>query len=325
YGDLHPLPAAKFCRGLVGHLQLPRGALLQRSGGVRHHRPIAGGADPAGRLVCRLRDDLRPVDCCHFVEPGHLVAGPAGVVFAHADRLDHRRGHRQRADARSRWHQRRGLVAGDQGRLLVAALPAGGLYLRRAAVAGAAHVRQEPCAVQSAGRQQAAADLDSRPADPDMHWRFLRPRFQRRSERHGPDHADSGGHTAHGLCPEPCHARRPIGAVRRCRAGGRHADHWRSGHVWIARFNHSRAVIGGGGQHGRQRLRPADAHPAQLGHGLGVDPAGGHFAVGEPVLAVHPDLLISTSLPYSPSGASAPFFLPVDYGCPDQPTGADPL
>jgi hypothetical protein len=38
------------------------------------------------------------------LEPRHLVSRPAGLELAHADRLDHRRRHRQRADARPRRH-----------------------------------------------------------------------------------------------------------------------------------------------------------------------------------------------------------------------------
>jgi hypothetical protein len=60
--------------------------------------------------------------------------------------------------------------------------------------------------------------VDSRPVDPDLHRCVFRPRFQRRPERHGPDHADSGGHPAHGVCAEPDDAGGSSPAVRR---GGR--------------------------------------------------------------------------------------------------------
>ena len=53
--------------------------------------------------------------------------GLPASVLAYADRLDHRRRHRQRADARPRWHQRRRLGAGHQGRQVAAALAAGRL------------------------------------------------------------------------------------------------------------------------------------------------------------------------------------------------------
>ena len=65
---------------------------------------------------------------------------------------------------------------------------------------------------------QAAAVLDPRPADPDLHRRLLRPRLQRRPEGHGPDHADPDRHGADGLCPEPRRAGRAMsGASRRPR------------------------------------------------------------------------------------------------------------
>ena len=83
-----------------GHLQLPRRAGLQRRGRLRHHHAAAGGADPAGRLERRLCDGVRAADRRHRLESRHLVAGPAGLLLAHADRLHHRRRRRQRADAR---------------------------------------------------------------------------------------------------------------------------------------------------------------------------------------------------------------------------------
>ena len=47
-----------------------------------------------------LRDGVRAADRGDHLESRHLVARPAGLHLAHADRLDHRRRHRQRADAR---------------------------------------------------------------------------------------------------------------------------------------------------------------------------------------------------------------------------------
>ena len=90
-------------------------------------------------------------------------------------------------------------------------------------------------AVCGAGRQQAAAAVDSRPADPDLHRRQLRPRLQRRPEGHGPDHADPDRHRADGLRAEPCTARIAGGAVpeelrRGCQRGrrqGRRSQHHR--------------------------------------------------------------------------------------------------
>src|ERR1700691_2165402 len=46
---------------------------------------------------------------------GHLDAALTGFLVAPSDRLDRSRRRGHRVDARTRWHQRRGLVAGDQG------------------------------------------------------------------------------------------------------------------------------------------------------------------------------------------------------------------
>ena len=46
----HSLPP-QLRRGLVGLLQLPRRAGVERRGGLRHHLAAAGRADPAGRLA----------------------------------------------------------------------------------------------------------------------------------------------------------------------------------------------------------------------------------------------------------------------------------
>ncbi len=101
-------------------------------------------AHSSGGFGRRLRDGVRAADRRHHLEPGHVVAGAAGFVVAHADRLDHRRGRGQCADARARRHQRRRLGAGHQGGLLAAAVADGRLRLRRAAAAGAAGLREEP-------------------------------------------------------------------------------------------------------------------------------------------------------------------------------------
>ena len=82
-----------------------------------------------------LRHGVRAVDLGDHLEPRHLVFRPAGLELAHADRLDHRRRHRQRADARPRRHLRRRLGPGGQHRQVAAALadvrlrPGGALLL----------------------------------------------------------------------------------------------------------------------------------------------------------------------------------------------------
>ena len=111
----------------------------------------------------RLRDGLRVVDRRHPLEPGHLVVRSAGLQLAHADRLDHRRRHRQPAHERALRNQRRRLGAGGQHRSVAAALP--GLRIRagRHSVSGDEGAREGQAAVRSARRHRAASVLDSRP------------------------------------------------------------------------------------------------------------------------------------------------------------------
>ena len=80
----------------------------------------------------RLRHGVRAADRRDHLEPRHLVFRPAGLLLAHADRLDHRRRHRQCADARPRRHLRRRLGQGHRDRLRAAALAA--VRLRLAAL-----------------------------------------------------------------------------------------------------------------------------------------------------------------------------------------------
>jgi PiT family inorganic phosphate transporter len=55
--------------------------------------------------------------------------------------------------------------------------------------------------------------VDPRCTHPHLHRRVVRPRLQRRAERHGPDHADPGRHPADGLRAEQDHAQRTGPAV----------------------------------------------------------------------------------------------------------------
>ena len=64
---------------------------------------------------------------------------------------------------------------------------------------------QRPRALRGARRQPAPATVDSRPADPHLHRRQLRPRRQRRAEGHGPHHADPDRRRPYGLRAEPRH------------------------------------------------------------------------------------------------------------------------
>ena len=83
------------------------------------------------------------------------------------------------------------------------------------ALAAAAAVRAQgvsaarnPGAVRRAQGRPAAAVVDPRPPDPDLHRGQLLPRLQRRSEGHGPHHADPDRHRADRLCAQPGAARR---------------------------------------------------------------------------------------------------------------------
>ena len=101
---------AEYRRGVVRHVQLSWRADVVRRGGFRHRVAAAGRTDPSGRKRRRLCDGFRPVDRRDHLEPRHLVFRPAGFQLAHPDRIDHRRRHHQRADARPRRHLRRRLV-----------------------------------------------------------------------------------------------------------------------------------------------------------------------------------------------------------------------
>jgi hypothetical protein len=132
-----------FAVRVVGNLQLPRRARVERCSGVRHHLAAAGGADPAGRIERGLCHGVRVIDRRNHLESRHLVARAAGLVIAHLDRLDPRRRHRQRAHAWTRRHQRCGLGAGNQSRLFAAVVPVDRVRLCGAAAGRFARVREE--------------------------------------------------------------------------------------------------------------------------------------------------------------------------------------
>ena len=85
----------------------------------------------------------------------------------------------------------------------LAAVAAVRLRLRGAAAAGDEIPRPRARALHRAGRQHAAAALDSRPADFHLHRRFVLPRLQRRPEGHGAHHADPDRRRPDRLCAEP--------------------------------------------------------------------------------------------------------------------------
>src|SRR5215813_5938848 len=86
-----------------------------------HHLAVAGGAHPTGRHGRRLCHGVRPADCGHHLEPWHLVAWTSRLLFAHFDRLDHRRRCCQCPDARPGWNLGRRLEQGHRNRLLAPA------------------------------------------------------------------------------------------------------------------------------------------------------------------------------------------------------------
>ena len=164
-----------------------------------------------------LRHGVRASDRRHHLEHRHLVSRAAGLELAHPDRIDHGRRYHQRAVARPRRHLRCGLVAGHQyrqGAAVIAAI--------RFCVGGdpalcpqANPAARDTCAVRRAEGRPAAAVVDPRHPDPDLHAGQLLPRLQRRSEGHGPHHAHPDRHGADRLRAQPCAAVEPDREVHR--------------------------------------------------------------------------------------------------------------
>ncbi len=86
---------------------------------------------------------------------------------------------------------------------------------RRPAAARPQAGRQEPRTLQRAERHGAAALVDPRHPDPDLHRRQLRARLERRPEGHGPDHADSDRRRPDRLRAQPRDAGQRHAAVPR--------------------------------------------------------------------------------------------------------------
>ncbi|MGY3360458.1 hypothetical protein ACVWZK_007121 [Bradyrhizobium sp. GM0.4] len=78
---------------------------------------------------------------------GTWYFGPAGLLLAHADRLDHRSRRCERADARPRRHLGRGLGQGYGDRLCASVVATGRLHLRRRPASAAQADHQEPGAL----------------------------------------------------------------------------------------------------------------------------------------------------------------------------------
>ncbi len=102
HGNLHAFAGAARSRGLVWLLEPDRRAAFFWRGSIRGSFAVARRADSASRPRRRLRDGVRAVGIRHPVEPRHMVARPSRFEFAHADRLDHRRRHRQPTHRRER-------------------------------------------------------------------------------------------------------------------------------------------------------------------------------------------------------------------------------
>ena len=99
-----------------------------------------------------------------------------------------------------------------QGAAAVAAVR---LRARGDPAAGAEVRHPQHGALRRAEGRPAAAVVDPRHPDPDLHAGELLPRLQRRPEGHGPDHADPDRHGADRLCAQPRDAGEPDRAVRR--------------------------------------------------------------------------------------------------------------
>ena len=78
-------------RDLVGPVQLRRRPARRDGRGVQHRPPAAGRASGLGRLRVGDGDDPLAPDRRDPLEPGHLVAGAAGLQLSHAHRRDPRR------------------------------------------------------------------------------------------------------------------------------------------------------------------------------------------------------------------------------------------
>src|SRR5580693_3740567 len=95
HGDLYPLIAGQYRRGVVRHVQPVWRLDVLGRGGLRHRLAIARRTDLAGRQRRGVRHGVRPADRRHYLECGHLVVRAAGIEFAHPDRINHGRWHRQ--------------------------------------------------------------------------------------------------------------------------------------------------------------------------------------------------------------------------------------
>ena len=242
---LHPRPAGAGRGRMVGVLESPRRPGFDRRGGLRHRLAAAGRAHSSGRLRRRLRDGVCAAHFRDHLEPGHLVARHSRFELAHPDRVDRRRRRRQRAHPRPERHGRRGLGPGHQGRRGAPVLAAVRLCPFGAAAARDEGRHPRAGALHRPDHQQAAVALDPRVADPHLHAGLVLPRLQRRSEGHGPHHADPDRRRADRLCAQPRAGRRSRRPVRLRRA--RRFEDRRS--PWRRIQCHRRSPPGGDGIH----------------------------------------------------------------------------
>ena len=175
---LHPRPAGAVRRRLVGLLEPHRGARVERRRRLRHRLAAAGRTHHAGGLERRLRDGVRLADRRDHLEPRHMALRHPGLELAHADRLDRRRRRHQRAVARPGRHRGRRLGPGDEDRRSPALLAAVRFRPLGAAAPPDEGDRPGSCSLQGARGPQPAADLDPRPAHPDLHAGVVLPRFE---------------------------------------------------------------------------------------------------------------------------------------------------
>ena len=232
-GDRHlyPRPAGPGRGGVVGVLEPPWRAGLDRRRRFRHCVAAAGRTHSPGRLGRRLRDGVCAAHRRDHLEPRHLVAWHSRLQLAYADRLDRRRRRRECAGARQGWHLGSGLGSSHQGRRGAVVLAA----VRLCPLCDPAfdHEGGDPRAgaLHRPNHQQAADVVDSRSSHAHVHPGFILSRLQRRPEGHGPDHADPDRRRADGLRAEPRPGRGSGGPVRRF--GASRLEDRRSPRRWI--------------------------------------------------------------------------------------------
>ena len=178
--------------------------VLTSSGAVAFGDPAVAArrTDSAGGQQRGLRDGVRAADRGDHLESGHVVFRTA-VVESHTligsiigVGLMNQMMHGANGTSGVDWNQALGV-----GKSLLFS-PLVGFFARRFAAADPEGSRAGSGAVCRAERQGTAAVLDSRPADSDLHGRFVRARFERRAKGHGPHHADPDRYGANGVRAE---------------------------------------------------------------------------------------------------------------------------